>query len=209
MISGCRLFVMTAVVIVLVACQGDGVVSGEKFEINESDAERAYCDTDDGQEATHELEGKIRVFDKDGSLQHEGEVNEFQLKATLTCTDSQTTSMALTPVGNEGQDGKVTYSYQDASDTEASATVSFDFVDEQAVQLEADAPEAHSDHRMLMWFGYDAAASWQARLVLHKREGLDGTLGNDFIVRALALRDVKFSDDTEEKYANFILSLSP
>lgn len=208
MIFSWRLLTMMVAVIVFVACQGDGVVSREQFEIKESDAQRKYCDADDGEKpTTHQLAGKIRVFDEDGSLQHEGTVAAFQLKATLTCTEGEMTSMVLTPVGDEGQDGKVTYVYQDASNTDVTDTFSF-ALDEKTIALEIDPPRAHADHRMLMWFGYDDTTPWTTRLVLHKQEELNGNLDSNFVLHTLALRAVKYSDETKKGHANFTLSLS-
>lgn len=180
------------------ACQGDALVSGERFEITAAEMSRNYCDDDDGTEQNFTLAGDIVVYDESGAEQHTGEVDAFELIAKLTCTDGEPASIELTPVGDAAQRGKVSYSY-DESGTETADMVNLNFR-MQNVMLASDPPVVHAEHRMHMWWGYDDADPWQVRVVLSKRAELDDTtLADDFNVFTYALNEVTFSDSTDER----------
>lgn len=188
------------------ACQGDALVSGERFEIRAADMSVNYCDDDDGAEQSFVLAGDIVVYDNDGAKQHTGEVNTFELRTKLTCTDGEPASIELTPVGETGQRGKVSYSY-DESGTETTATVELDFRMQNAT-LASDPPVVHAEYRVHMWYGYDDADPWQVRVVLSKRAELDDTTrADDFNVLTYALNEVAFTDPTDKRRVKLRLNL--
>lgn len=188
------------------ACQGDALVSGERFEIRAADMSVSYCDDDDGAEQSFVLAGDIVVYDNDGAKQHTGEVNTFELRTKLTCTDGEPASIELTPVGETGQRGKVSYSY-DESGTETTATVELDFRMQNAT-LASDPPVVHAEYRVHMWYGYDDADPWQVRVVLSKRAELDDTTrADDFNVLTYALNEVAFTDPTDKRRVKLRLNL--
>ena len=194
-----RVFVMIVLASAFSACQGDALVSGERFEIGAAEVSRNYCDDDDGAEQNFALAGDIVVYDEDGAEQHTGEVNAFELRAKLTCTDGEPTSIELTPIGATGQRGKVSYSYDDGG-TEATATVELDFRMQNAT-LASDPPIVHAEHRVHTWYDDDDNADpQQVRVVLSKRAELDDTtLADDFNVLTYVLNEVAFSDDTDKR----------
>lgn len=188
------------------ACQGDALVSGERFEIRAADMSVNYCDDDDGAEQSFVLAGDIVVYDNDGAKQHTGEVNTFELRTKLTCTDGEPASIELTPVGETGQRGKVSYSY-DESGTETTATVELDFRMQNAT-LASDPPVVHAEYRVHTWWGYDDADPWQVRVVLSKRAELDDTTrADDFNVLTYALNEVAFTDPTDKRRVKLRLNL--
>lgn len=195
----------------LSACRSDNPVAGERFEINavEEDS-RSYCDDDDGgSELSFTLAGEIDVFNSEGSggsggeKQHTGTVSKFNLKASLTCAEGQPASIALTPIGDAGDTGKVSYKYLDNGiETDDTADLTFD--DMKSATLASDPPIVHADHRLYSWFGYDD--SEKLRVVLQKEEGLDDMLRDNFQVRSYILHEVIFGDGTG-KTANLRLHL--
>ena len=201
-----RVYMMTVWASVFSACQGDALVSGERFEITAVDVSRNYCDDDDSAERDFKLAGDIVVYDESGAEQHTGEVDAFELTAKLTCTDGEPASIELTPVGDAAQRGKVSYSYDDGG-TETTATVDLAFRMQNAM-LASDPPVVHAEHREHRWWGYDDADPWQVRVVLSKRAELDDTtLADDFNVLTYALNDVAFSDSTDTRRVNLRLTL--
>ena len=187
-----RGLIWVSIVLALLACQGDPL-GGGRFEINAEEEDVEYCDEDDDNEQTFTLVGEIVIYDDSGAEQRTGEVEAFALSTTLTCTENKPTSISLTPVGTS-QSGEISYSYDD-SGTDASETVSLTFAPSTAT-LEQDPPVVHEDHRFHAWFGYDAAAAWSVRVVLHKQEELSGALGDEFQIKTLALHNIAFSDGT-------------
>ncbi len=161
-----------------VACQGEPLVSGERFEISaveEEEEEVGYCDDDDDDAREHVLTGKIEVFGRDGTSEHTGVVERFILTAALTCSDDKPASIALTP-----QDGGVTY--LDESGAQRVAELSLVGLD---APLKKDPPVVHADHRLHTWFAHDHTR----RVVLQKREELDDMWAADFHVTTYVLHD--------------------
>ena len=192
-----RVWGLLAIVLALLACQEDEIVSDERFEINAVEEEkRTYCDDDDIVEKELDLAGEIKVFDTNGAIQHTGKVSAFKLTAELNCTDNNPASIALTPVSDAGQSVEVTYTYKDGTNTEVTKTVSLSLAESEA-SLSKDPPIVHADHRLHTWFGYDDTKN--VRVVLQKQEELDDTLAEDFHVEAYVLHDVTFSDSTDGK----------
>ncbi len=189
----------------LSACRGDPLVSGERFEFTAKDAALDYCDEDDGVEKSFTLTGEVIVYDESGVQQHTGTVAEFGLGTKLTCTNGKPTSIALTPVGDTGQSGRVTYSHDD-SGTKVTVTAALDLSLKNAT-LTSDPPVVHETNRVHKWFGYDDATPWQVRVVLQKRAYLDDTFAPDFAVSTYALNKVAFSDSMDKRHVNLRLRL--
>ena len=124
-----------------------------------------------------------------GVKQHTGTLADFVLQATLTCTDGNPASIALTAVGNASGSGNVTYTQADDSEV----TVELAFSKKNAT-LESDPPLVHKDHRLRTWFGYNADE--QVHVVLRKRENLDETLPADFFIATYAWQGIEFSDSS-------------
>lgn len=201
-----RVFVIVLGASTFFACQGDALVSGERFEMRAVDMSKSYCDDDDGVEQSFVLAGDVVVYAEDGAKQRTGEVNTFELRTKLTCTDGEPASIELTPVGETGQRGKVSYSYDDDG-TETTDTVELDFRMQNAT-LASDPPVVHAEHRVHMWYGYDDADPWQVRVVLSKRAELDDTtLADDFNVLTYALNEVAFTDSTDKRRVELRLNL--
>ena len=189
-----RVFVLVTSVLAMAlsACQGEAPVYSEQFEINAEEESRKYCDSDDGDEQSLTLAGEIVVYDDSGAEQRTGTIEAFLLKATMTCTDGNPESVALTPVGDRGQTGTVSYSYDDnGTDTTATAELLFNVGN---ATLETDPPVVYEDHRLRTWFGYDT--SKKLRVVLDKREELDDTLADKFHISTYNLSGIAFSNST-------------